>query len=180
MKIQASLHLNNLQKNLIIYPHLNETPDHMALKLAAALLFDSHDPLMAPSPQHPALLGQEFVPDLMAVDDVPQVTLWVECEKTTSHKLSKVSRRFRSARVEVFTVLPREGKQMVEIIEREKIDGIGVLSFGEGEFQRWRRLVLERNEIIGEASEDSLNLVINDQVFVTDFVRIRAGLRRGA
>ena len=157
----------------MLFPVLSETAEHLVLKLAATLLFSRSDPIVSPSSQHAALRDQDFVPDLMALNDAGELTLWVECGKTTPHKLSKVSKRFRQARVIVFTALPREGEQMAQTLEAESIARVQVWTFAEGEFTRWSSLVGEVNDLIGEATESSLNLVLNDQPFITELRKIR-------
>src|SRR5579863_4710532 len=114
MKIRANLYINEQSSNLVLFPVLSETADHLILKLAAALFFSGSAPIVSPSSQNPALRDQEYVPDVMALNEAGELILWVECGKTTPHKLSKVSRRFRQARVIVLTAIPHEGKQMAQ------------------------------------------------------------------
>jgi len=96
VKIRSTLHLGEKTRALQLYPILSETDDHLLLKLAACVFFYEREPLVISSPQqHPALAGQDFAPDLITADDTNQVTFWVECAKTTLHKLDKVTKRFR-------------------------------------------------------------------------------------
>src|ERR1700761_7609430 len=109
MKIRASLHLGELEETISIFPILQETDEHLALKLAAYIFFAAQKPLILSSAQqHSALANQDFAPDLLAVDLTNQVTLWIECGKTTSNKLEKTVKRFRHARIIILTALPRE------------------------------------------------------------------------
>jgi len=173
MKIRANLYINERSSSLVLFPVLSETTEHLVMKLAAALLFTDSAPIVSPSTQHPALRDQDFVPDLMALNTAGELILWVECGKTTPHKLSKVSKRFRQARVIVLTALPREAQQMAETLDTEAIARVQVWTFREGEFARWSALIGEANELIGEAAETSLNLVLNDQPFITELQKIR-------
>jgi uncharacterized protein YaeQ len=174
MKIRASIHLGEKSSTIQLFPVLQETNEHLILKLTAAVFFHQQEPIVVTSPQqHSALAGQDFAPDLMAVDLTNQVTLWLECGKTTLHKLDKVSKRFRTARIVMITALPREGEQMAETLRGAGIDRVEVWSFRYGEFDRWRSLIQEQNDIIGEATETSMNLVINGQVFMTELKRVR-------
>ena len=68
--------------------------------------------MIASPQQHPALAGQDFAPDLITADDTNQVTLWVECGKTTLHKLDKVTKRFREARLWMLMAHPHEAKRI--------------------------------------------------------------------
>lgn len=173
MKIRARVYINGQSRQWVLFPVLSETAEHVVLKLAAALFFSGAAPVVSPGAQHPALRDQEYTPDLMGLNAAGELVLWVECGKTTPHKLTKVSKRFRQARVIVLTALPREGRQMTETLDAEAIERVQVWSFREGEFARWSALVGEANEVIGEASETSLNLVINDQTFLTELEKIR-------
>src|SRR5882724_1630401 len=173
MKIRASLYINEQSSKLVLFPVLSETVDHLLLKLSSALFFTGSAPIISPSSQHPTLRDQDFVPDVMALNEAGELILWVECGKTTPHKLSKVSKRFRQARVIVLTALPREGQQMSDTLDSESIARVQVWTFKEGEFARWSALVGEANELIGEATETSLNLVLNDQPFMTELQKIR-------
>ncbi len=173
MKIRSAIHLGETSFHLQLYPVLQETTDHLALKLAAALLFHAQEPVVVTSPQqHPCLMGQDFYPDLLALDVSGQATLWVECGKTTAHKLEKVSKRFRDTRIVMLTEQPREGTQMAQTVKSAGIDRVEIWSFEEGEFGRWKKLISEQNDIIGEATVSSLNLVINSEMFVTELRRI--------
>jgi uncharacterized protein YaeQ len=174
MKIRSTIHLDEKSYTLQLYPVLQETDDHLALKLAAFVFFHAREPLVISSPQqHSALTGQDFAPDLMTADDTNQVTLWIECGKTTLHKLDKVTKRFREARIWMLMPGPTEAKQMAESLAGEGNKRIEVWCFGWGEFERWKNLVQEQTDIIGEATETSMNLVINNEMFVTELERVR-------
>jgi len=157
-----------------LFPVLQETDDHLLLKLASFIFFHPKDPRVITSPQqHQALVGQDFAPDLMTADDTNQVTLWIQCGKTTLHKLDKVTKRFREARIWMLMSQPHEGKQMAESLDSEGNTRIEVWTFKYGEFGRWKTLVQEQNDIIGEATETSMNLVINNEMFMTELERVR-------
>jgi uncharacterized protein YaeQ len=174
MKIRSSIHLDGKTVPLQLFPVLEETDDHLKLKLAAFVFFHAQEPQVITSPQqHSALTGQDFSPDLMTADYTNQVTLWIQCGKTTLHKLGKVTNRFREARIWMLMAHPLEAKQMAENLEQEENDRIEVWSFQLGEFDRWRKLVQEQNDIIGEANEISMNLVINIEMFMTELSRVR-------
>jgi uncharacterized protein YaeQ len=174
VKIRASLHLGEKTRAVQLYPILSETDDHLLLKLAACVFFYEREPLVISSPQqHPALAGQDFAPDLLTADDTNQVTFWVECAKTTRHKLDKVTKRFREARLLMLMAQPHEARQMAESLDGEGNTRVEVWAFRQGEFARWKGLVREQNDLIGEADETSMNLVINESMFVTELLRVR-------
>jgi len=144
------------------------------LKLAAFVLFHTLEPTVVTSPrQHPALAHQDFFPDLMSADVSNQIRLWIQCGKTTLHKLAKVTNRFREARIWMLMAQPHEAKQMAESLEDEGNTRIEVWSFKQGEFDRWKSCVNEQNDVIGEATETSMSLVINGAMYMTDLTRIR-------
>src|ERR1700720_1671799 len=134
MRIRAAAHLAGKPSfNLSLFPTLQETDDHLVLKLAACLLFHEASPMVVQSPeQHPALAGQEFCPDLLSADLTNQVTLWVECGKTTLHKLEKSTKRHRQARFIVLTAQPHEARQVAKTLADEGIGRVAVWSFPEG------------------------------------------------
>ncbi|HVO33575.1 MAG TPA: YaeQ family protein [Elusimicrobiota bacterium] len=171
MIVRSVLHINGQTKAQNLYAALQETFDHLLLKLAASLFYFDLQPSIESGATHAALQGQEYWPDVMSTDEAGQVRLWVECGKTTLHKLAKVSKRYRDARIVVLTAEPHQARQQAEGIIAEGLSGIEVWSFAEGEFDRWRRLAGEKNEIIGEATPTSLNLVLNDEAYVTDLQR---------
>jgi uncharacterized protein YaeQ len=173
MKIRTTLHFDGREKQLLVYPIMQETTDHLALKLAAAILFYRHDPILSPTLQHPALREQEFIPDLLHVNDRNEVTLWMECGKTTLHKMEKTAKRYRDARLVMLTTNPIEGRQVAENLPREKWNRWEISSFQHGEFERWRQVVKEANDVMGEADEQSMNLVINEDVYVTELEKIK-------
>jgi len=174
MKIRCTLHLDGKTIPFQLFSVLQETDDHVILKLAAFIFFHSLEPLViTSSQQHPSLMGQDFSPDLMTADDTNQVTLWIQCGKTTLHKLDKITKRFRGARIWMLMAHPLEAKQMAESLEDEGNTRIEVWCFKFGEFARWKNLIQDQNDIIGEATETSMNLVVNSQMFVTDLERVR-------
>ncbi len=174
MKIRSILHLDGQTYPLQLFPVLQETDDHLMLKLASFIFFHSMEPIVITSPQqHGALIGQDFAPDLMTADDTHQVTLWIQCGKTTLHKLDKVTKRFRGARIWMLMPSPNEAKPMAESLEGQGNTRIEVWCFKYGEFARWKNLVQEQNDIIGEATETSMNLVINNEMFMTELERVR-------
>jgi len=174
MKIRSTIHLDGKTLPLQLFPVLQETDDHLILKLASFVFFHAREPfVVTSSQQHAALVGQDFFPDLMTADYSNQVTLWIQCGKTTLHKLTKITNRFRDARIWMLMAQPNEAKQMAANLEEEGNDRIEVWSFQYGEFDRWRKLVREQNDIIGEANETSMNLVINNEMFMTELTRLR-------
>jgi len=174
VKIRADLHVNGGHRKLVLVPGENEKDEHLALKLAAYLLFWDLDLVVDASVKHPALLGQDYRPDLLGVDPSGSVGAWVECGNTTLNKLFKALRRWPSARVVVLKEDPPRARRIRADLEREIAGSqrVEVLAFPEGVFGRWRALPDERTEVYGEAGGLSFNMVVNEQIFLADLVRV--------
>jgi uncharacterized protein YaeQ len=171
MTVRARIHLNGRDATVTLYQGLQESADHLFLKLAAALFFFDRQASVQMGATDPALQGQEYFPDFMATDVAGAVTLWIECGKTTVHKLQKVSKRFRDARILVLTAQPQQALQQAQDAASEGLRNVEAWSFPRGAFGQWMRLAGEQNDIIGEANETSLNVVINGGSFVVDLER---------
>ena len=172
MKIRATLHVDGRSTALLVCPVMQETTEHVLLKLAAAVLFAKREPILSPSSQHPALRDQDFLPDLVHVNDHNEVTLWIECGGTTLHKMEKVAKRYRDARLIVLTATPVEGATIKENLPQEPWNRWEIFAFPHGEFARWKQLIRESNDLIGEADERSMNLVVNEEMYVMDLETI--------
>lgn len=170
MKLRCDLHVNGGARKLVLIPGLNEPVDHLALKLAAYLLFWDREPVVAPSAKHPALLGQEFIPDLMALDLTGALDLWIECGVTTMNKLDKTARRFSQARLVVLTPHPRQARRLREEVEGkiERAARVEILSFEDGQFAEFARALIEKTEVYGEAGGHLINAVINERPVVSE------------
>ena len=171
MKIRCDLHVNGGSRKLVLMPGPNERADHLALKLAAYLLFWDKEPVVVPSAKHPALLGQEFVPDLMSLDITGAVDLWVECGATTMNKLDKVARRFTHARIVVLTPSAREAERLRSDVaaKLERAPRIEILAWKDGQFTEFARTLAEKTEVYGEAGGHMINAVVNERPVVSEF-----------
>jgi hypothetical protein len=174
MKVRCDLHLNGGMRKLLIVARAEEPGEHLAHKLAAALLFWDHDPIIDASKKTPALAEFEFLPDLLALDEGGDAKLWVECGSTTMHKLNKIIRRLPYARIVVMKETPREAERLRrEITEQiEKHERIEILSWPEGSFKEWTANVGEKTEVYGEGGGLMLNLVLNGHPMVVEFSRV--------
>lgn len=169
MAIRCDIHLNGGHRKLILAAKPEEPPAHLALKLAAFVLCWAENPIVDPSAKHPALLNQEFRPDLMALDDGGGVALWVECGPTSLNKLEKLPRRFPHARFLVLKESRREGDRLRrDLTERRSRGSVTVWSWREEDFALWAGALEEKTEIYGEADGRSLNLVINQTPLAAD------------
>jgi len=170
VRLRCDLHVNGDDRKLVLVPRASETDEHTAMKLAAFLLFWAADPIVEAGAQHPALLGQEFIPDLMGLDLSGFLSLWVECGKISMHKLDKLYRRFPAARIVIVKATPREAERLRRDIAGEVAhpERVSVVAFPDGSFREWMSALREKVEVYGEASEHSLNLVVNEMAFVAD------------
>lgn len=170
MKIRCDLHLNGAARKLLLVPGPNETGEHLALKLAAYLLFWDYRPIVEASSRHPALAGQEFKPDLMALDESGQVRLWVECGHVTLHKLQKLVRRLPYARIVVIKASEREALRLREDLKERlgRQERIEVLGWPGAQFKDWLGSLREKTEIYGEGGGLMINAVVNERPLVAE------------
>ena len=165
-----------VEKKLVLVSQENETLETVALKLAAYVLFFAQNPILDISLKHPAVSDQEFKPDLLALDDSGAIRLWIECGNVTTHKLNKLIRRYRNARLVVLKGKIHEAGNLRRALQKNDIansERIEIWSFPDERFGEWLE-VFERDsvEIIGEPSEKSFNLVANSILFNFDFVTL--------
>lgn len=172
MKLRCELHINGGMRRVLLVPKEAEKITHIALKLSAAILFWEYRPVLEASSRHPALMGQEFSPDLMSADEAGTVNLWIECGNVSVHKLSKIAKRMRSARIVVLKESQQEGMRLRGVLndKMEKGDRIEIWSWPKKEFSKWTLALEESNHAIGEASGRSLNLVLNAVPFAVELL----------
>lgn len=170
MKIRCDLHLNGSARKLLLVPGPNETGEHLALKLAAYLLFWDEQPIVEASSKHPALANQEFIPDLMALDDSGDIRLWVECGQVTMHKLGKLTRRIPQARLVVVKATEREAARLRQDLkdQLDRQEKVEVLSFPGTKFKEWLGTLREKTEVYGEGGGLMLNAVVNEHPIVAE------------
>ena len=175
MQIRCSIHLGQANKKLVLVSQENETPEHLALKLAAFVLFFRENPQVDISSKNPAIAGQEFRPDMIALNDVGETKLWVECGNVATHKLNKLIRRNRDARLAVMKETVREARNLRAAFEKNEVqnsDRVEIFTFPEGQFEAWMNAMGETVEIYGEPSDRGFNLVANAVPFNFDFVKV--------
>lgn len=174
MKIRCDLHLNGAHRRLVLVPQQAETLEHLALKLSGFLLFWDYAPLVELSLKHPALAGQDFKPDLVALDGSGGISLWVECGKVALHKLDKMTRRYPSAKLVVLKATEAEARRLREDA-REKLDRqelLEIWAWRQADFEAWKGALRENTHVLGEASGRSLNLVINETPLAADLAAL--------
>ena len=171
MKVRCDLHDNGGSRKLLLVAKPEEPGEHLAHKLAAAVLFWDQDPIVDASKKTPALAQFEFLPDLIALDDAGDAKLWVECGSTTMNKLNKLIRRLPYSRLVVMKETPREAKRLRDEIsaQLDKPERVEILSWPDGVFEEWTRNVGEKTEIYGEGGGLMLNLVLNGHPMVVEF-----------
>lgn len=172
-KIRADMQVNGGRRTLVLAATLNEKPEHLGLKLAAYLLYWDKELTVEAGAQHPALIGQDFQPDLLGTDITGSVALWVECGQTSQHKLLKVLRRWREAEVTVLKETPVQALRFRKDLESgvPGSERIRILYWPVGGFSEWLDCLAEKTEIVGEAGDVSFNLVVNERVYARDLLR---------
>lgn len=173
-RIRAEMRVNGGERTLVLACAENETPEHLAMKLAAYLSFWDEDMALDPSTKSPALAGQEFRPALLDVDITGQVAIWGECGNTAMHKLGKVLRRWPDARVAVFKDTEQKGVNMRRDVDKElpSPERVEIYCWPQASFRDWMSLLGDKTEIYGEAGGVGFNLVVNERIYATDLVKL--------
>jgi len=173
MKIRCDLHLNGGARKLVLVPAPHESFAHLALKLAAYLLFWSEDPVVQAGVKTPALADYEFLPDLMALDETGAIKLWIECGSTTMHKLKKLTRRLPQGRIVVMKETEREGLRLREDLQArlDRPGRIEIMAWPGNLFQDWVSTLQERTEVYGESGGLLINVVANERPLVAELKR---------
>jgi len=68
MNVRCDLNINGGSRRVLLAAKEEETPEHMALRLTAAILFFDREPALDTGPSDPALADIGFIPDLMVPD----------------------------------------------------------------------------------------------------------------
>ncbi|MFA6002779.1 MAG: YaeQ family protein [Elusimicrobiota bacterium] len=170
MKLRCDLHVNGGSRKLVIVSGPNEPEEHLALKLAAYILFWDQEPILDAGVKTPALADYEFLPDLVALDDGGGIKLWVECGSTTMHKLMKLTRRVPQGRIVVIKETEREAlrlrKDLKEQLDRES--RVEIMAWPGTLFQEWTAWVHEKTEVYGECGGLMINVVVNEHPIVAE------------
>jgi hypothetical protein len=172
MTVRGELNINGGCRRILLVAKEEETAEHVALRLAAAVLFFDMEPALEAGPTHPAVVDTGFYPDLLALDDGGGIKVWIECGNVATNKLTKVARRLRGGRLVVMRESPEDGHRMRALIKKEipKGDKIEILAWPKDDFARWTCALRESSHIFGEASGRSLNLVLNEQPFAVQLI----------
>ena len=141
-----------------------ETHEHLALRLAAAILFFDKEPALETGPSDPMLTDIGFQPDLLVPDGIGGIAVWIECGNVANNKLAKVARRIKEGRLVILKEDVEGGRRLREVIKKEinKGERLEVWAWPRADFARWNAALKESNYIYGEASGQSLNLVLNE------------------
>jgi uncharacterized protein YaeQ len=173
MNVRCEININEHTRRILLVAKAEERHEHIALRLAAAILFFHKEPALEIGPAHPAVTDYGFFPDLLAINEAGGVGVWIECGNTALNKLTKVARRLEpGARLVLLRETPEEGKRLRGVLNDEipRADEIEVLAWPKGEFKRWAAAVQETNTVIGDSTESSLNLVLNEELFAIDLL----------
>lgn len=171
MTLRCDLNINGGSRRVIIVGSDEETHEHLALRLTAAILFFDGDP-SEPGPGDPVLADMGFQPDLLVPDGVGGIKVWIECGNVAENKLVKVARRIKDGRLVVLKEDVHAGQRQRGVVDKEIRNGdkVDVWAWPREEFKRWNAALQESNYVYGEAAGQSLNLVLNDAAFSVDLV----------
>lgn len=175
MQIRADIHIGDSSRKIVFVGQDNETLEHMALKLAAFILFFRHNPSIEVSSKNPLMQGQEFMPDLICLNEAGEIAIWIECGNVATHKLDKIIRRNRQARIVVIKSTEKEAQNLRDAFEKNEIknsDRIEIYAFPPGLSREWENAVSQTVDVYGEDLDRSFNLVANAVPFSFDFIRM--------
>ena len=170
--VRAELNINGGSRRILLAAKEEETPEHVALRLAAAILFFDGEPALDVGPSDPLLADIGFQPDLLVPDGLGGISAWIECGNVATNKLVKVARRLKGGRLVILKESADAGRRMREVVKAEirNPDKVEVWAWPREEFARWAAAVQESNYVYGEASGASLNLVLNEAAFAVQLV----------
>lgn len=175
MKIKAELNVNGDSRHsplLVLKPE--ETPEHLALRFAALLVFFNENPVLDVRADDPMITNVSFMPDLLVSDPVDGILIWIECGTIATNKLVKVARRTKHSRFVILKENPEEARKTREILKKNVRDHerIEILAFPEESFPAWLEEVqrTENAYVYGDASVKGLNLVLNQTPFDISFL----------
>lgn len=172
MNVRADLNINGGSRRILLASKEEETPEHVALRLAAAILFFDGDPALEVGPSDPLVEDIGFLPDLLVPDGIGGISVWVECGNIAVNKLTKVARRIKEGRLVILKESPEAGKRMRAVVEHEirNPDKVEIWAWPREDFARWTAAMTESSYVYGEANKASLNLVLNEAAFATQLV----------
>ena len=165
MSYRCDLYVNSGHRKVVLVPSPEETLAHLALRLSGLVLFWEKEPRPELSAKHPALTGQEFKPDFVALEVSGEIALWGECGNVATHKLNKLVRRYPNAEIVILKESEPEGQRQRKVLNEEvaKSERIQIFAWPAEPFSEWRRGLSHDNvTVVGEATPGSLNLVINE------------------
>ena len=167
MTLRCELNINGGSRRILLVAKEEETTEHVALRLAAAILFFDREPALEVGPSHPAVTDIGFYPDLLVTNDAGGIDIWIECGNIAVNKLTKVARRLRTARLVALRESPEDGIRFREVIKKEisKGEKIEIWAWPKEDFIKWTAALKESTHVFGEASGKSLNLVLNEIPF---------------
>lgn len=173
MTLRCELNINGATRRILLVAKEEETLEHVALRLTAAVLFFDMEPALEAGPGHAAVEGTGFFPDLLVVDEAGGIKVWIECGNVANNKLAKVARRLRGGRLVVLKESPEDGRRLRAVVRKEGMKGgenIEIWAWPAEDFRKWTAAIKESTHVYGEASDRTLNLVMNDAPFSVQLV----------
>lgn len=171
MKIRCDLTFNGETRKPYLVSGPSEPDDHLAHRIAAFILFWKDNAMVDASTSTPALANFEFLPDLLAVNDAGEATIWIECGTVTMNKLTKVTRRMPRARV----VIMKENERAAADLRRDldaqfdRPERVEILAWPGNTYKEWAQAVGDSIEAFGDADGLSINAVVNEKIMVIEF-----------
>ena len=171
MKIRCDLTFNEETRKPYLVSGPSEPDDHLAHRIAAFILFWKENAMVDASTKTPALADFEFLPDLLAVNDAGEATLWIECGTVTMNKLTKVTRRMPRARIVIMKENERAAQDLRSDLDAQfdRPERVEILAWPGNTYKEWAKAVGDSIEAFGDADGRSINAVVNEQIMVIEF-----------
>jgi uncharacterized protein YaeQ len=171
VKIRCDLTFNGETRKPYLVSGPSEPDDHLAHRIAAYILFWNEKATTDATTSTPALANFEFLPDLLAVDDAGDATVWIECGTVTMNKLTKVTRRMPRARIVIMKETERSASELRKQLQDsfDRPERVEILAWPGTTYKEWAATVGDSIEAFGEADGRSINAVVNEKMVVVEF-----------
>lgn len=151
-----------VKKKMILVKGETESPEHIAMKLVAYLLY--YDPRLIIEKS----VDMHYKPDLVIMGDHGLPELWIDCGQIAVKKVESLAGKLKSSRFIVIKETKREMESFRKIIEHKvsNFESVEYLSFEPGFIAGVGAALERKNQItLYSVMENVIGLALNDQVF---------------
>lgn len=168
-KYTVDISLNGENRKLILARQLEESQQHLAMKLVAYLMYFDRCPKVEMG------VGQHYKPDLACVE-CHDVTLWVDCGDIGLHKLDRVTTRNHNAEIVVLKPTLRIAQTYKKQAERRirRPERVTIVGFDPGFVDSFATVLSTRSSLAAavDATRTMLEVNINGTQLKTQIHRL--------